>query len=126
MKRIALLLYTLLLFGCFGGRPTYDITRYGARTSKANNAVAINKAIDDCHRHGGGTVTVPEGTFITGTVIMKGGVTLHLDKGATLKAIAIIIDSRQSNDLRFITQERLFYSLHEIIANEKNILMDET
>ena len=87
MKRIALLLYTLLLFGCFGGRPTYDITRYGARTSKANNAVAINKAIDDCHRHGGGTVTVPEGTFITGTVIMKGGVTLHLDKGATLKAI---------------------------------------
>lgn len=85
MKRTTLLIILSICCGC-GGRQPYDITRFGARTDSENNAAAINKAIDKCHKSGGGTVVVPAGTFVTGTVILKSGVTLHLDNDATLKA----------------------------------------
>jgi len=46
------------------------------------NSVAINKAIDECARQGGGTVLIPRGSFVTGPIIMKSNINLHLDKGA--------------------------------------------
>ncbi|MBR6054585.1 MAG: right-handed parallel beta-helix repeat-containing protein [Bacteroidales bacterium] len=86
MRRITLLAFAVsICLGCCRGN-VYDITSFGARIGGENNAPAINKAIEECHRRGGGTVVVPEGTFVTGTVLLKGGVTLHLDAGATLKA----------------------------------------
>ena len=62
------------------------ITDYGARTkAKAKaNMKAINKAISECARRGGGTVVVPEGTWNTGGLTLQSGVNLHLVKGATL------------------------------------------
>ena len=57
--------------GATGDGQTLDTTR-------------IQKAIDDCAKQGGGTVTLPAGTYLTGTLLLKDNVTLHLDKGATL------------------------------------------
>lgn len=77
---IALLLLTLR-----ANADNFDITKYGARPDGVTLCTkAIQHAIDDCSRAGGGTVVVPTGTFYTGTIYLKNGVTLHLDKGSVL------------------------------------------
>src|SRR5687767_4871460 len=48
------------------------------------NTEAIQKAIDACTRKGGGTVKVPTGQFVTGTILLKDNCILHLDDGAVL------------------------------------------
>ncbi|MBN1464345.1 right-handed parallel beta-helix repeat-containing protein, partial [candidate division KSB1 bacterium] len=45
---------------------------------------AIQQAVDLCHGQGGGTVVIPAGTFITGTIVLKSYVNLHLSPGAKL------------------------------------------
>ncbi|GAB4377691.1 MAG: hypothetical protein Kow0075_06640 [Salibacteraceae bacterium] len=47
---------------------------------------AFQNAIDSCYRSGGGVVTVPQGDFKIGTIVLKSNVTLSLAKGATLWA----------------------------------------
>lgn len=45
---------------------------------------AIQKAIDYCESTGGGTVTVPPGTYLTKTIFLKSKVNLNIQKGAIL------------------------------------------
>lgn len=49
-------------------------------------SASIQKAIDACSASGGGVVLVPEGTFLTGTLLLKDNVELHLAKNAILLA----------------------------------------
>ena len=64
-----------------------SITDFGASVDANNNAKAIQKAIDQCEKVGGGIVTVPPGTFFTGTVYLKDNVHLWLHPEATLKGV---------------------------------------
>ncbi|WP_208025646.1 glycoside hydrolase family 28 protein [Niastella caeni] len=62
-----------------------DITRYGAvGDGKTLNTTAIQKAIDDCHRQGGGKVVFPAGIWLSGTVVLKDQITLQFNKDARL------------------------------------------
>ena len=63
---------------------TYNITSYGALTSSADNATAIQNAINAASAAGGGTVQVPSGTFLSGPITMKNKINLNLASGATL------------------------------------------
>jgi polygalacturonase len=45
---------------------------------------AIQKAIDRCGAAGGGTVYFPPGTYLSGTIMLKSFVALHLEANATL------------------------------------------
>ena len=45
---------------------------------------AIQKAVDRCAARGGGTVRLPAGTWLTGTVYLESHLTLVLEKGCTL------------------------------------------
>ena len=67
---------------------TYNITSYGASTSSANNATAIQNAINAASAAGGGTVQVPSGTFLSGPITLKSKINLNLASGATLKMLA--------------------------------------
>jgi polygalacturonase len=51
---------------------------------KAKDSPAIQKAIDSASTAGGGTVLVPNGVYLCGTVQLRDNVTLHLAEGATL------------------------------------------
>ena len=63
----------------------YDVRHYGARgDGRKLDSPAIQRAIDRCSHRGGGVVTLPPGTYLAGTLQLRNGVTLHLDKGATL------------------------------------------
>ena len=65
----------------------YVITKYGAKptNSAAKNQKAIQKAIDQCSKKGGGRVIIPAGqTFKTGAIHLKSHVNLHVEEGAVL------------------------------------------
>jgi hypothetical protein len=79
------LLFAVLLAGADARRSWYDVTAYGAKgDNRANDGAAIQRAIDECARTGGGTVYLPSGNFLSGTIVLKSNVTLHLAPGATL------------------------------------------
>ncbi len=72
-------------------RRNVDITATGAKEGlEKNNAPAIQKAIDEVSKAGGGTVIVPAGDFLSGPVELKSGVELHLESGARIVGIADI------------------------------------
>ena len=61
------------------GARVYNIRSYGAKGDGTTlDTAALQAAIDACTRDGGGTVLVPAGTFLIGTVELKSNVTLHL------------------------------------------------
>jgi hypothetical protein len=65
----------------------YLVTDFGAvagATAKATKAV--QKAVDEAHARGGGTVVVPAGVFTVGTIVLRSRVRLHLEPGAVLRA----------------------------------------
>ena len=63
------------------------VTAFGAvGDGITENRAAIQKAIDACAASGGGRVTVPAGTFRTGSLELKSNVELYLSMGALLKA----------------------------------------
>lgn len=64
----------------------YSILNFGAKPgAQIDCREAINEAIDECSRKGGGRVVVPVGEFLTGAIRLKSNVNLHISKGATLK-----------------------------------------
>ena len=63
----------------------HDIRDYGAKPDgKTLCTSSIQQAIDACSRAGGGTVYLPPGIFLSGTIYFKSGVTLKIAAGCTL------------------------------------------
>ena len=63
----------------------YDILRCGAVADGVTNcAAAIQQAVDAAAAAGGGRVVVPTGRFLSGSVLLKDNVELHLESGAVL------------------------------------------
>ena len=66
-------------------KQTFRITDYGAKPDGLTlNTEAINDAIDAANKAGGGTVVFPEGVWLTGPIVLKSNVRLHLEKNALL------------------------------------------
>ena len=63
----------------------YNVRNFGAMGNAVHpDAAAINRAISACSGYGGGTVLIPPGKYLCGTVLLKSNVTLHLQKGAEI------------------------------------------
>ena len=66
-------------------KDTFNIVKYGAvPDGNTLNTKSINAAIDACNKKGGGVVLVPAGLWLTGPIVLKTNVNLHLAAGATL------------------------------------------
>src|SRR5688572_33455526 len=64
-------------------KDTFNIKTYGAKGDGTTmNTVSIHKAIDACSKEGGGVVLIPEGLWLTGPVVLKSNVNLHLKAAA--------------------------------------------
>ncbi|SDH92476.1 glycoside hydrolase family 28 protein [Mucilaginibacter sp. P25] len=97
----------LLLAGCFTSRvqcqqyswqhlpqvnkpvfkkDTINILKYGAKADGITlNTTSINKAISACSAKGGGVVLIPQGLWLTGPLVMKSNVNLHVSRAALLQ-----------------------------------------
>jgi polygalacturonase len=99
MKKIILLkLFTILFLFAFAQKEklpvikspvfkkdTLSIKKYGA-VSDGNtlNTKSINGAIDALSKKGGGVVLIPSGLWLTGPIVLKNNINLHIAAGATL------------------------------------------
>lgn len=68
------------------GRPrVYDVRSFGAKGDSATlDTAAVQTAIDRCNAEGGGTVLIPTGTFLIGTIELKSNVTLYIAESGKL------------------------------------------
>jgi parallel beta-helix repeat protein len=63
----------------------YNITSFGAIGDGVTlNTKAIQNAIDKAYADGGGVVVIPAGKFVSGSIVLKSGISLHLEKRAVL------------------------------------------
>ncbi len=63
----------------------FNVVDFGAiGDGKSLDTNAVNKAIQACSAKGGGLVVFPPGKYLSGTVILKSGVSLFLEAGARL------------------------------------------
>lgn len=56
-----------------------------AVTVAGNDGAAIQRAIDEAAASGGGRVSVPAGVYQSGSLRLRSGVDLHLEKGAVIR-----------------------------------------
>lgn len=71
------------------GARVYNIRDFGAKgDGAALDTKALQAAVDACFADGGGTVLVPAGTFVMGSVELKSNVTLHIAAAGKLMGSA--------------------------------------
>lgn len=67
-------------------KDTFNIVKYGAKADGFTlNTKSINAAITACSAKGGGVVLVPQGLWLTGPIVLKSNVNLHISRAALLQ-----------------------------------------
>ena len=119
MKAFKQLIITaaLLAVGCaWAEARDYNIVDYGAKAdTTVLSTTALQQAIDDCSKAGGGRVVVPTGDFKIGSIVLRSNVHLFLEQGATLYGSTDLKDYRpmKSDYVSLRTQTntiQLFYA----------------
>lgn len=87
MKRIGTLFIFVSIIFCLSATTSsiYPVTEYGAKgDGKTLDTQAVQSAIDEAAKNGGGIVLFPPGQYVSGTIILKDYVVLRLETGAML------------------------------------------
>jgi polygalacturonase len=64
---------------------TWNVREHGAiGDGLILDSPAIQRVIDECAEHGGGTVYLPTGQYLTGSLFLRDNISLHLDSGAMI------------------------------------------
>ncbi len=77
----------VLWCGATGNAETVcDVRAYGAKADGPTMSTkAIQTAIDDCAKKGGGKVRLDGGVFLSGPIVLKSNIDLDIEKGTTLQ-----------------------------------------
>ncbi|SDS23558.1 Polygalacturonase [Mucilaginibacter mallensis] len=90
IKLAAFILMLSLQFAKAQNNGSYNVKQYGAIGDGKNlDSKAINKAIDAAANAGGGTVFIPAGNYLSGSIRLKSNVSLYIDQGATIIAAPV-------------------------------------
>src|SRR5215469_16953949 len=98
---ISLVLLALAITTASNGKPEWkalsagrvSILKFGGvGDGKTLNTSSIQSAIDQLEKRGGGTLVIPKGVFLSGSVFLKPGVNLYLGERAVLKGSTNIAD----------------------------------
>lgn len=95
MKRATLfcLLVVLPSTPAWAAAAAWRVDDYGAiADGKAKTTASIQRTIDACAAGGGGEVAFGPGTYLTGSIVLKSGVTLHVPGGTTIQGSPDISD----------------------------------
>ncbi len=72
----------------------YNVKDYGATGDGVTlDSKAINKAIDAAAAAGGGTVYLPAGNYLSGSIHLKSNISLFIDQGATIIAAPVTAEN---------------------------------
>ncbi|MBI5950457.1 MAG: glycoside hydrolase family 28 protein [Chloroflexi bacterium] len=64
---------------------TFNVREHGAMgDGQTLDSPAIQSAIDLCAEQGGGTIYLPAGQYLTGSLFLRDNISLHLDSGAVI------------------------------------------
>ena len=86
----------------------YDVRNYGAvGDGKTLNTAAIQKAIEDCASKNGGTVLLEDGTYMTGSIVLRSNVNLHIEQNAVLLGSPNCGDYPEKQNLKHVISENL-------------------
>src|SRR5256885_1270281 len=87
------------IFICFclsvfaAGSKTFDVRDFGAKgDGKTKDTIAIQKSLDACAASGGGTVLVPEGNYLIGSIVIGANTTLQMESRSSFTGSADIVD----------------------------------
>jgi polygalacturonase len=86
----------------------------------------IQKAIDNCSASGGGTVTVPTGVFLTGTINLKNNVILYLENGAVLLGSTKIEDYKPGGIIRALDAHNIGITGNGAIDGQGHVFWSPT
>lgn len=76
----------------------YNIAERGAvGDGKTLNTTTIQNIINECAQNGGGTLVIPKGTFLSGSLFLKPGVNIEIQEKAVLKGSTNINDYQKLN-----------------------------
>jgi polygalacturonase len=101
MKNILLFTFSVFFYLTTVAQ-TFDIRTFGAiGDGQTLNTESVQKAVDACSHNNGGTVLIPTGTFIIGTVYLKSNVHLYLETGAILRGSSNLNDYAPFNEVHY-------------------------
>jgi polygalacturonase len=64
---------------------SFNVREYGATgDGHTLDSAALQKTIDSCAEQGGGTVYLPAGQYVTGSLFLRNNITLYLDAGVVI------------------------------------------
>lgn len=91
------------------------------------NTTAFNTKIADLSQAGGGTLKVPPGKYLTGTIYLQNNVTLHLEQGAVILGSTNLADYPE-NPPPLPDQGRLEFGRYSLIyaAGQTNLALTGT
>jgi polygalacturonase len=101
----------------------FDVKELGAKgDGKTLDTDAIQKALDECGKAGGGTVRFPAGTYLSKPIVLRGSsTTVQLDAGATLLATddpADFAGSKSNSFIPFVGGK----NLHDVTITGQGII----
>ena len=114
------LVFGLLIYTAANGlgqpQTEFNVRNHGAAGDGIHlDTDAINKTIQAAHEAGGGTVLVPAGTYVSGTIQLQDNVTLWLDAGA------IVMGSTNLSDYRWPEGQRAWYGAIVLANGVRNV-----
>lgn len=104
----------------------FNVKDYGAAgDGRRLETKAIQAAVNDCARAGGGRVYFPNGFYRSGAIELLDGVTLYLDTGAVIKASDNLDDYKQlDEDLPYTAKENGSCRAFIYAIGRKNVGLD--